>query len=96
MMNQKPKTEEDNIGRLRYYLRQTKQGIPISAAMLAIVLIGIWLSGHWFRVPVWLKAILIGVATFSFVMETVSFFHLKSKIKRMPKDTKVCQSADDQ
>ncbi len=55
--------------------------------MLAIVLIGIWLSGHWFRVPVWLKTILIGVATFSFVMETVSFFHLKSKINRIPKET---------
>jgi hypothetical protein len=82
-MRRKPETGQDSLRRLRYYLRQTRQGIPIAAAMLVIALIGLWIAGHWFRVPTGMKAILIGVTAFSFVMEVVSFLHLRSKIKRM-------------
>ena len=77
------KQKEDSLGRLRYYLRQTRQGIPITAALLVMVLFGIWAVGHWYRVPSGMKEILIGVAAFSFVMETVSFVQLRSKINRV-------------
>ena len=70
------------LKKLAKYRRQAKQGILVCAVLLPCLLAGFWLLSHWFRVPLFLKVIVIGIALFSLIGDIVAFASTSAKLRK--------------
>jgi uncharacterized membrane protein SirB2 len=78
--------DDKQISEWRKYRRQSIQALPVVVGCLA-VLCGILLVVNLFvSVPMWLATLLVGMAAFSVVGETINIIYLGRKLQRAKRD----------
>ena len=75
------------LKKLAKYQRQAKQGMLVCFILLPCLLFAFGVLAHWFRVPLFLKVIVIGIALLSLVGDIITFVTTSAKLRKVQTGT---------